>query len=270
MKRIARLFLASMICVAIAGSDASVTARGRNDRNSGSGQKHEMTKNHNRPGNMGRPAGGNNHATQPGKPNHGNNHGHAPQPGWGNNRPAPGPNPGHAHHPGYIPNHRPAWNHMPSSWHYFRPTPPPPHFRPYVNWPRFSTVLGISFGTTIALTIDALLNTGYNVAGNYGNTVYLQNVNMLGYMWPEATLNYTDTGRLSGSEFISYSTYAGRSLYNTIYNQICRNYGNPYSNDGMRATWWGPERQYITLSFASGIGSDGYSRYYTTLNYGIY
>lgn len=126
------------------------------------------------------------------------------------------------------------------------------------------------FGTTLALTIDALLNTGYNVVANYNNMVYLRNVPMLGISWPEATLSYTSGGRLAGSEFITYSNWADPALYNRLYGQLCASYGRPYSATGTTAAWWGPDGQYIRLSFGSGLASDGLNRYYTTLNFGIY
>lgn len=159
---------------------------------------------------------------------------------------------------------------MPGGWSHWRPTPPPHAYRPYAKWPRFSTVLGIRFGTTLALTIDALLNTGYNVIANYNNTVYLRNVPMLGFNWPEASLSYTTGGRLAGSEFVTYSTWADLSLYNRLYGQLCASYGSPYTVSGTSAAWWGPDGQYIRLNFGSGLASDGLNRYYTTLNFGIY
>ncbi len=114
------------------------------------------------------------------------------------------------------------------------------------------------------------MSSGYNVVSSHNNTVYLRNVPMLGIYWPEATLCYTGSGRLSGSEFVSYNSYPDHALYNSVYSTLCANYGMPYSTSGMSAAWWGPEGQYIRLNYSSGIGVDGYTRYYTTLNFGIY
>lgn len=243
-----------------------------------SGQRPQPGGNNHRPGGNNRPGGsnqrpgGNDHRPGNGRPDHrpGNGNDHRPGSGRPDHRPGNWqPN----HRPGYGPNvsHRPPHRpHMPGGWQHWRPTPPPPAYRPYAAWPRFSTVLGVRFGTSLALTLNSLLNSGYNVVSSYGNTVYLQNVPMLGIYWPEASLSYTGSGRLAGSEFISYSNWADPAIYNRVYSQLCANYGAPYSNTGTSAAWWGPEGQYIRLNFASGIGSDGFNRFYTTLNFGIY
>ncbi|MDE6276907.1 MAG: hypothetical protein K2M06_02245 [Muribaculaceae bacterium] len=297
MKTITRLLIAAAICTSLIGSDASAAERGRKEYNTGNSkpaQQHPQQRPgnngqpshgkpnqggiNNRPGNNHNPDNGNNHRPGNGnnKPGNGNDHGYRPSgnTGHGHNYPShtpsrpPQPNFGHNHHhPAPRPPHRP---HIPNGWGHWRPTPPPPSYRPYVSWPRFSTVLGVRFGTSLALTLNALLNSGYSVVGNYNNMVYLQNVPMLGVYWPEATLSYTGSGRLAGSEFINYSTWADFSLYNRLYGLLCGTYGSPYNNSGTSAAWWGPDGQYIRLNFASGIGADGRSRYYTTLNFGIY
>lgn len=285
MKTITRLLVAATVCATLIGSDAYAADRGRKEYKSGNPQPAQQHPQQ-RPGNSGKPGNGGNNNHKPGNNHPGNN-----RPGnnhQGNNRPGgnagyrPGGNtgPGHQggrppqlnyshnpHKPAPQPPHRP---HIPGGWNHWRPTPPPPAYRPYAAWPRFSTVLGVRFGATLALTLNALLNSGYNVVGNYNNMVYLHNVPMLGVYWPEATLSYTGAGRLAGSEFISYTNWADFSLYNRLYGQLCANYGSPYSNSGTSAAWWGPDGQYIRLNFASGIGADGLNRYYTTLNFGIY
>lgn len=159
---------------------------------------------------------------------------------------------------------------MPGCWSHWRPVPPPHAYRPYAAWPVFSTVLGVRFGTSLALSLAALSSGGYNVVSNYNNTVYLQNVPMLGYYWPTASLSYTPSGQLAGSEFVNYTTWADTSLYSSLYSRLCSTYGSPYSNSGFSASWWGPDGQYIRLNFSNGIGADGLGRYYTTLNFGIY
>lgn len=283
MKKIARLFIAATISAALIGGEAAAAERGRKEYNNGnrqeqprqpqqrpgnSGKKPERPGGQSRPdnsnkrpgGNTGRPdhrPGGNT-----GRPDHRPDHGHN-RPDHGHNRPdhrPPRPQHGHAHH-------RP---HMPGGWTHWRPAPPPPAYRPYAAWPRFSTVLGVRFGTTLALTLNSLMASGYNVVSSYNNTVYLRNVPMLGIYWPEATLCYTASGRLAGSEFVNYDSYPDPTLYNSVYNRLCANYGMPYSTSGMNASWWGPEGQYIRLNYTSGIGADGFTRYYTTLNFGIY
>ena len=232
----------------------------RPDNRPGHGNSH-------RPDN--RPGHGNNHKPD-NRPGHGNNHKPDNRPGHGNNH-RPDNRPGHNHRPPQPPHgHAPHRPHMPGGWTHWRPAPPPPSYRPYTAWPRFSTVLGVRFGTSLALTLNALMSSGYNVVSSHNNTVYLRNVPMLGIYWPEATLCYTGSGRLSGSEFVSYNSYPDHALYNSVYNTLCANYGMPYSTSGMSTAWWGPEGQYIRLNYSSGIGVDGYTRYYTTLNFGIY
>ncbi len=240
------------------------------DNRPGHGNNHRPD---NRPGHNHRPpqpphGHGNNH-----RPNNRPGHNHRPpQPphGHGNNH-RPNNRPGHNHRPPQPPHgHAPHRPHMPGGWTHWRPAPPPPSYRPYAAWPRFSTVLGVRFGTSLALTLNALMSSGYNVVSSHNNTVYLRNVPMLGIYWPEATLCYTGSGRLSGSEFVSYNSYPDHALYNSVYSTLCANYGMPYSTSGMSAAWWGPEGQYIRLNYSSGIGVDGYTRYYTTLNFGIY
>lgn len=199
----------------------------------------------------------------------GNQRPQGPNPGMqrpGGTPPRPGatPPPGMSHH---QPPRRP---NLPPAWHMWRPTPPPPSFRPYAAWPRFTTVLGIPFGATIAVSLNTLMGLGYNVLSSYGDMVYVRNVPMLGYTWPEATLSYTSSGLLNGSEFINYSTWSNTSLYNSVYNQLCASYGAPFARNGMSATWWGPSGQYIRLNFSNAFGANGQPYFYTTLNFGIY
>ncbi len=263
MKTIARIIIAASISFALIGSEAVAAERGRKEYNNGNRQ--EQPKPQQRPGNNHN--SGNN---KPGRPGNGNNHKPDNRPGHGNNH-RPDNRPGHNHRPPQPPHgHAPHRPHMPGGWTHWRPAPPPPSYRPYTAWPRFSTVLGVRFGTSLALTLNALMSSGYNVVSSHNNTVYLRNVPMLGIYWPEATLCYTGSGRLSGSEFVSYNSYPDHALYNSVYNTLCANYGMPYSTSGMSTAWWGPEGQYIRLNYSSGIGVDGYTRYYTTLNFGIY
>lgn len=220
--------------------------------------------NGNRPnGNWNRPGGNHNPGYVPNRPNHGHND----RPGY---RPNHGPN----HRPGYRPPyhaHAPMRPYMPVNrpW---RPPVPPRHWRPYHGAPRFSTILGITLGTAIDITINSLLNSGYNVTGYGPNVVYLNSVPMMNFTWPNATFNYVD-GAFRGSEF-TYSTPGyDMSRYNMLYNQLISQYGYPVSvqnngGDSVSATWWGYNNGYITLSFFPDYAYNGSLRYYTTLSVG--
>jgi hypothetical protein len=161
--------------------------------------------------------------------------------------------------------------YMPAHRTWYRPTPPP-RFRPYRGCPSFGTILGITLGSALDYTLDRLLGAGYNVLGYAADAIYLSNVSMFNYRWPNATMYYND-GALHGSEF-TYSTLGyDRSRYTLIYNDLVRQYGSPVSvqNNGsndISATWWGYDNRYVTLSYYSDYAQDGSLRYYTTLSFG--
>jgi hypothetical protein len=160
---------------------------------------------------------------------------------------------------------------MPAHRTWYRPTPPP-NFRPYRGCPSFGTILGITLGSALDYTLDRLLGAGYNVLGYAADAIYLSNVSMFNYRWPNATMYYND-GALRGSEF-TYSTLGyDRSRYTLIYNDLVRQYGSPLSvqnngNSNISATWWGMDNRYVTLSYYSDYAYDGSLRYYTTLSFG--
>jgi hypothetical protein len=231
-----------------------------------------------RPGNMGGMTGGNGSIN-------GNRNGGIRNGGnmdMGNNRPGNGGwnthNPGNNHvspRPGgggsAFGHGAPVRPYMPANRGWFRPSPPA-HFRPYRGCPSFSTILGITLGSALDYTLDRLLGRGYNVLGYVADAIYLSNVPMFNYTWPNATLHYTE-GALRGSEF-TYSTPGyDRSRYISIYNDLVRQYGSPISvqnngNDNFSATWWGYNNNYVTLSFYQDYAYNGALRYYTTLSFG--
>ena len=233
--------------------------------------------NNSRPGNHGngnRPANGSNRPDNGFRPGNGGNH--KPNNGFrpgGNYRPEHGYRPG-----GHRPNHnwRPPYHHRPPRipgmyvrpWH--RPVPPP-GFRPRPGGPRFSTILGITLGTALNLSLNALINGGYTVTGYGPSAVYLTGVNLYGCYWPNATLNYVNSN-LRGSEFV-YSTYGyDRSRYDMLYRQMTNTYGVPIATNvnGARvsATWWGYNNSYISLNYFPDYDADGIYRYYTVLSIG--
>ena len=192
--------------------------------------------------------------------------------GWNThnpNRPGNvGAHAGHGHNFGYGAPMRP---YMPARSRWMRPAPPR-SFRPYVGCPSFSTILGITLGSALDYTLDRLVGAGYNVLSYAADAIYLSNVAMFNYTWPNATMYYTD-GALHGSEF-TYST-AGydRSRYNVIYNDLVRQYGAPISvqnngNNDITCTWWGADNRYVTLSYFADYATNGSLRYYTTLSFG--
>ena len=207
--------------------------------------------NNHKPNNGYRP-GGNNH-----KPDHGYrpNFGHKPDHNW---RPPYYKRPPHIHG---------MYNHY-YKWH--RPVPPRGWVHHY-GGPRLSTILGVTIGTALNLSLNALLNNGYTVTGYGPSSVYLTGVNQYGCYWPNATLNYINNS-LRGSEFV-YSTYGyNRARYDQMYRYMTNLYGVPVSSDingdRVTATWWGYNNSYISLSYFPAYDSDGVYRYYTVLSVG--
>ena len=177
--------------------------------------------------------------------------------------------PGHHHHH-FNPGPPPPRPMMPRHRHWHRPTPPP-YFRPSPGWRPFTTILGVTLGSAINISINALINSGYNVSGYGNDAVYISNVPMLNMTWPDATLYYNNGG-LYASEFV-YSTpgYNTNRYYNT-YNMLVINYGAQYNvsnaNGVLNSTWWGSNNQFIRLTFQSGIAGNGSTRFFTTLSFG--
>jgi hypothetical protein len=279
-------------------------ARGRND-NHDNGSKNsrpstgQQSRPAGRPGNSGKRPGGNHGNPRPGG-NHGNprpggNHGN-PRPGSNHGNPRPGSNQGHprpgnppqAHHPKPGHGHGHGHGHSHKHEHYYRPTPPsrpylppsrpyyrpaPPRaWRPAATWRPFHTVLGVSFGSAINVSLNLLLNSGYTVQSYGPNAIYLSNVPMMNYYWPDATMYYNN-GTLAGSEFVYYTPYANTSRYDMVFNALCGSYGTPVSvvNKGglVTSSWWGPGNQYISLSYGGQYAGNGSLGYYTTLTFGI-
>ena len=214
--------------------------------------------------------GGNNNAPKPGgnnnAPKPGGNHNNAPKPGGNkNNPPKPGGNK-NGHH-GSI--NRP---HCPPPAPYRRPTPPPPTYRPSKGAPSFRAIFGITLGSTINISLDYLYRNSYNINGYGNDVIYLRNVTEYGYMWPDATLYY-ESNRLVGSQLMYSTNYNSHSRYNMVYNTLTNQYGNPidiqYISNGMVATWWGYNGQYITLEYHPVYTNNGQLRYLTTLSFGM-
>lgn len=233
------------------GNPGAPGGPGNNSGNPGGGQ---------RPGNPGNPGGGH-RPNNPGGQRPGN---HGPQPGH-NPGPQPGHNPGRPMHAAPPP-HRP---HYASPWS----APRPPHgWRPGRVYPTFSTILGITFGTALNMSLNYLYNNGYNVYSYGNNVVYLSNVNQLNLLWPDATLYYSGGG-LDRGEFVYATSYYDTMRYNEAYARLVAAYGAPvstsYPSNGMQTCWFGYDGRFVTLQYAPIYGADGIMRYYTTLSFGI-
>ena len=158
----------------------------------------------------------------------------------------------------------------------WRPTPWVVH-RPVVpaGWvwyssaPRIYRVLGIQFGTVFSVSINHLFTYGYNIDGYYDNVIYLRDVPMLNYSWPNVMLNYAPGGGLASAKFSNSFAFRDLAMYNRLYNTLCGTYGSPVDarttpNEGT-VSWWGGEGQgYVTLTYYT----DQNGRFYTNLTIG--
>lgn len=254
-------FIMALAMLSLPVTPAAAQSRGRNshfsnqDSPSQSQNRRPASPGHNnRPGNQGNNRPGNH---RPGYDRPGYNR-------PGHHRPAP-PRPRPSARPPHL---RPGYRHpVPffNSWH--RPLPPRA-WRPAPRYigPSFGTILGVALGTTMAVTVNSLLNQGYTVTGYGDNVVYLNNVPQMNYYWPDAAMYYNN-GMLCGSTFTYPQTYYDMSRYNSLYNTFCSQYGMPVStvNSGgvVSATWFGNGNRFVTLEFNSNYGG-----YYTTLRFG--
>lgn len=288
MGRISNLISVSLLCMALAS--LAVEGRGRNNGgNSGGTQRQApagtVRQNGNgsqRPGNAGqqpvsRRQDGNADRQRPaGNPPAGHRPGvnvdrhHAVDNGY---RPSPHPVPTRPPQPHYHGDHHHGMPHrpmMPPQRPYHRPVPPP-SFCPYNGCPVIRTILGVTLGTAINLSVQHLLSSGYTITGYDNDMVYLSNVMQLNYLWPNATLYY-GTGGLMGSEFVYSTSGYDISRYNMVYSSLLSQYGNPVSvqnsGNGITTTWWGYNNQYVSLSYYPEYAANGSLRYYTVLSFG--
>lgn len=229
-----------------------------------------------RPGNGGSPQHGGNSAVRPGNggaPHHGGSS--APRPGNTSYRPGPRPHYDYCHHDYRPP--RPNGGYWgPPPVNHYRPVchmPPPPPRPVYVNYtvPTIGNILGLAFGSFIDAGINTLFNTGYTVLGYVDNAIYLSNVRQLGYVWPEATVYYTD-GLMSNTQFQYWTPAPDVVRFNNVYRQLVSIYGAPVSSNTINGittvSWWGGSNTgYVTLQYGLGNSIDGLANYYTTLTY---
>ena len=149
---------------------------------------------------------------------------------------------------------------------YYRPTIPY-GFRPYRNAPIVDGILGLFFGTLYDASLDYLYYNGFNIDGYYDNIVYLRDVPLFDYDWPDVMLRYDDYNQLNYAQFAVVHSYNDRARYNRLYRLLCASYGNPVSyvrGTYPQVTWVGGDgRGYITLSLNHDAG-----RYFTALSFG--
>lgn len=264
MKRIIRTVAIAMICGLLAVPQIEAQGRrGSGDR----GNNRPTTSAPGRGGQGSRPGGDRPTGNRPGNQNNGGQQ-HGNRPPQGGNH-----NPGGHHAPGRPAPGRPApaRPNRPPHHAYHRPTPPA-SYRPHHGCPVVHGILGITLGTTLHLSLDYLYNSGYSINSYGDNVVYLRDVRELNYYWNDATLYYGNGG-LVGSEFYYTTNYYDMTRYNTLYNTFVGQYGSPVSyqavNNGVVATWFGYNNQYVSIQFAPMYASNGQLRYVTTLSYGI-
>lgn len=278
-------------------STEQTASRGNTKSNSKSGNGHGQ-----RPS-QGNSKPGNNHSQRPSQPSannrpQGNQHG-GNQPGkrpQGNIKPGnhltpkPGNNlkPGNVHQPEFGYNHSPKpapkpvygkpAHHTPPPppanhkyWPtYHRPTPPPRYvYGP--KGPSFGSILGMVIGTAFNASLNYLYSNGYNVSGCGSDAIYLNNVNQMNMMWPDAILRYAN-GLLASSQYIYSTNWNNPNRYWSLYNAFNAQYGYPASvhNNGgtLSASWFGPGGRFVTINYQNGYNSFGAPCYYTTLTFG--
>ena len=143
---------------------------------------------------------------------------------------------------------------------------PPARWHYHSGGPVFSTIMGLTLGTALGVSLSALANSGYSVSSYGDNVIYLSNVPQMNYNWPDAALYY-NSGVLCGSQFTYPTGYYDMGRYNALYSTFVSRYGVPVnaSNSGgtISSSWFGPDGRYVSLSYTALNG-----QYYTTLSFG--
>ncbi len=227
----------------------------------------------NRPGGNQRPGGNMGHRPPAGRPHGGINHG--------------GPRPNYDHyrwHSSFRPRGpRDRWYdyYRYNRWSWRAPIAPPIRrwrpryvwyyrpvipvgFRIYASAPVITGILGLEFGTYLDASLNYLYYNGYNIDGYQDNVVYLRDVNLMGYSWPDVMLQYSDAGGLCYAEFATSSSYRDDYRFNSLYNSLCATYGSPINSGNGYYSWYGGNQTgFINLNFAYDNG-----RYYTVMTFG--
>lgn len=159
----------------------------------------------------------------------------------------------------------PARAYRPERIWYYRPTVPV-SYRPYYGAPAIVSILGVDFGTLANSALNFLYYKGYDIDGYYDNVVYLRNVPLLSFTWPDVMMSYDPYSGFNYAQFVYSTPYYDRSRYNRIYRDLCATYGQPINyNNGMCISWYGGDgKGYVTLNLTNEGG-----RYYTSLSVGL-
>lgn len=150
---------------------------------------------------------------------------------------------------------------------YYRPAVPA-SYRPYYGAPSIVSILGVDFGTLASSALNFLYYKGYEIDGYYDNVVYLRNVPLLSFTWPDVMMSYDPYSGFNYAQFVYSTPYYDLSRYNRIYRDLCATYGQPIGYNGgssMCISWYGGDgRGYVTLN----LSNEG-DRYYTSLSVGL-
>ena len=244
---------------------------GGNHGNSGSNRPNN-DRNHNNHGGSNH----NNHNNRPNNDRNHNNHGGGNHGGGNHNNHGHGHgNPGghHASRPGNParPTPPPSRPYRPSHCHHHHHRPvPPAHYHPCPTAPIISSIFGLPFGVSINVSLGTLRNGGYYIDGYGSDVVYLRNVSQMGFYWDDAVINYDNRGLATITLYDSTYGY-NTTRYNSLYNDICMQYGLPaYNTYGGETTaiWYDRYgNNYISLSYKYMSAFGGGYRY-TILSYG--
>ena len=114
--------------------------------------------------------------------------------------------------------------------------------------------------------MNFLYYNGYEIDGYYDNIVYLRDVPMLDYTWPDVMMQYDNNG-LAYVQFTYSNYYDDRVRFNRLYHDLCSYYGTPLRRNGMSGhfSWYGGDGiGFVNLSLTYTNG-----RYYTSLSFGL-
>lgn len=156
--------------------------------------------------------------------------------------------------------------YRPRQIHIYHPVRPV-GWRPITGIPIIDGILGLTFGINYSTSLSYLYNNGYYIDGFYDNVIYLRDVQLFGFYWPDVMMQYDDYNNLSYVQFIYSTPYADRVRLRRIYRNLCNTYGSPVAfrdDEISQISWYGGNGVgYVTLRYARHDG-----RYFTTISYG--
>ena len=147
---------------------------------------------------------------------------------------------------------------------YYRPIIPT-GYRYYVSAPIISGVLGLEFGTYLDASLNYLYYNGYDIDGYQDNVVYLRDVNMMGYSWPDVMLQYDSNGGMYYAEFVTSTSYQDDYRFRSLYNSLCTTFGTPINSGNGHFSWYGRNGSgFVNLNTMYDGG-----RFFTVLTFGV-